>query len=643
MSYPLPEKWVQSYPPADTSGPNAADVILDDAVKALTARAVKTELPKDLQRKEKVLKELEQMFNAWVRDCALTEAGLEEVNGRPVEGRLETSGSWRLGIHEKDADIDLVCVAPRYCTLDLFFGRFAQTLAAHEHVTNFQAIPGAFVPIMTFELRNVDIDLLLAVLPHVNTVPKTFDILDDGVLADMEEKSRRSLNGPRDTLTVEKLVRTAGTRLLNPPDGDERYTHFLRTVRVVRLWAKRRCLYSNKMGYLGGVNFNIMTTMVVQMYPRKSPGALLVKFFEVLASWEKDPVPAGLDDRHAGVRWKHPVRLCGEQRGQSARLDDEVYPMGRFGPEKGDMPVVTPSYPAYNSTSNVNPWTLLVMNEELARAASIAKEAQRIAEAASSEGPGVKSATAAIAALLDDLVAPSDFFWRPDHNHFLALDVTCDLAQASNAAVAAARAAEADAEAAGAPPPFLWWWHGDKAIAAAGTGAGGAGDSDVVEALRARRAGVNLYGSFKNLTEAMVRNVISAAQYKHLGKYPMVRVHLHPKKFVGLPLDPAAAAAEAAAATAAAAAAAAAAEKVEAEAGVAAGVTEGEDAAAAAAAVAAKDETGNLTIFVSFVPDKERYASDKLEAGELVDRLEAQIKARFEKDHPGAASAMSIK
>ena len=205
-----------------------------------------------------------------MRGCA-REAGVEDVNGRAVEGRLETSGSWRLGIHEKDADIDLVCVAPRYCGLESFFGAFADTLKAKKEVTNFQAIPGAFVPIMTFDLREVNIDLLLAVLPHLNTVPRTLDILDDGLLSDMDEKSRRSLNGPRDTLTVEKLVRTAGSHLLHPPDGDRRYGHFLRTVRVVRLWAKRRGIYSNKMGYLGGVNFNIMCTMVVQMYPHKVP------------------------------------------------------------------------------------------------------------------------------------------------------------------------------------------------------------------------------------------------------------------------------------------------------------------------------------------------------------------------------------
>jgi poly(A) polymerase len=191
------------------------------------------------------------------------------------------TGSWRLGIHEEGADVDMVCVCPRFCSHDLFFGRFGATLKAHPHVTEFHPIPGAFVSILTFNLRDVEIDLLLAVLPHLSTVPGTFDILEDTVLPDMDEKSRRSLNGPRDTLTIEKLVRSAGSHLREPPDAGVRYVAFLSTVRVVRMWAKRRCLYSNKMGYLGGINFNILVAMIVQMYPRKGVGALLVRFFEV--------------------------------------------------------------------------------------------------------------------------------------------------------------------------------------------------------------------------------------------------------------------------------------------------------------------------------------------------------------------------
>lgn len=44
------------------------------------------------------------------------------------------------------------------------------------------------------------------------------------------------------------------------------YESFLPVVRCVRRWAKARGLYSNKMGYLGGVNFNIMVAFACQVW-----------------------------------------------------------------------------------------------------------------------------------------------------------------------------------------------------------------------------------------------------------------------------------------------------------------------------------------------------------------------------------------
>ena len=216
----LPSRWVQAYPPTDAAGPTAGDRVLDRALEEFTVRNVKREGERELGRKRKVLLELNKLHNEWVRECGELN-GISEVNGTPVVGKLETSGSWRFGIHEKDADIDLICIAPRFCTYDLFFSMFGEKLQNDERVTNFNAIPGAFVPIMTFDFRNVNIDLLLSVLPHANTVPSSLEILDDELLGGMAEPARRSVNGPRDTMVIQKLVRSAGSRLLDPPDASD--------------------------------------------------------------------------------------------------------------------------------------------------------------------------------------------------------------------------------------------------------------------------------------------------------------------------------------------------------------------------------------------------------------------------------------
>jgi hypothetical protein len=121
----------------------------------------------------------------------------------------------------------------------------------------------------------------------------------------------------------------------------------------------------------------------------------------VLARWERDYQPREAVDPHVGVRWKVPVRLCDEHKlGSTASLDEEVYPFTRYGVAKGDMPIVTPSYPAYNSAGNVNPWTLGVMNEELERGRQLGLAAEKLA----ASGVDAKGSLQALAQTLDLLV-----------------------------------------------------------------------------------------------------------------------------------------------------------------------------------------------------------------------------------------------
>jgi poly(A) polymerase Pap1 len=471
----LPAKWVQAYPPTDAAGPTAADRILDRALQDFTIRNVKKEDERELVRKRKVLLELNKLHNEWVRECGALN-GVTEMNGNPVVGKMETSGSWKLAIHEKDADIDLICIAPRFCTYELFFSLLGDKLRNDDRVTNFNAIPGAFVPIMTFDFRGVNIDLLLSVLPHASTVPYSLDILDDELLSGMSEPARRSVNGPRDTMVIRKLVRSAGSRLLEPPDADARYENFLKAVRCVRLWAKKRGIYSNKAGYLGGINFNILMTLVIQMFPQKSAGQLFMSFFKLYAAWAKDPAAHEENLAMRNVRWMDPVRLCAEQNMVNASLDQEVYPnMGKYGPKKGDMPIVTPSYPAYNSAGNVNTWSLAIMNEEFARGAQLASEIDRLADA-EARGEGTANLEQ-IAGLMDKLVEPSNFFWRPDYHHFLEVSIRHTATDEASAATE------------------------------------------------------QHFEDFKTLTEAMFRNVAVWPKWKNLGDFPVVRIHSLPKPF----------------------------------------------------------------------------------------------------------------
>ena len=101
------------------------------------------------------------------------------------------------------------------------------------------------------------------------------DVDDDMVLSGVDSVTEKSLNGPRVTNLIAALV--SGT--------ENRYQTFLTVVRLVRKWAKSRSLYSNKMGYWGGVNINIAVALCLQLYPNACPASLLQKFFLVFRSW----------------------------------------------------------------------------------------------------------------------------------------------------------------------------------------------------------------------------------------------------------------------------------------------------------------------------------------------------------------------
>ena len=307
-------------------------------------------------------------------------------NGRNL---MFTSGSFRLGVHEPGADIDSICVAPNMITREHFFGTsidrltgkvmkdpssLAERIRNHPDVTNFNAVESAAVPILTFDWEGVNIDLLFARLAS-STVPTDLDIDDDLVLDGVDSATEKSLNGPRVTNLIAAFV--SGTT--------ERYQNFLFVVRCVRKWAKARGLYSNKMGFWGGVNINIAVSLVIQLYPNASPGNLLRKFFLVFKSW----------------RWPNPVMLC---KPHDAELGLHVWSAFHAANARQVAPIITPAYPAMNSTLAVSRQTLQILHEEFCRGHAVVdriwKENLRSMEVSfNSDGE-----------MFAELFKPSDFF-----------------------------------------------------------------------------------------------------------------------------------------------------------------------------------------------------------------------------------------
>ena len=67
-----------------------------------------------------------------------------------VGGKVYTFGSYRLGVHNKGADIDTLCVAPRHILREDYFSSFLDLLRTREEVSELRAVPDAFVPVIKF-------------------------------------------------------------------------------------------------------------------------------------------------------------------------------------------------------------------------------------------------------------------------------------------------------------------------------------------------------------------------------------------------------------------------------------------------------------------------------------------------------------
>ena len=261
----------------------------------------------------------------------------------------------------------------------------AERIRRHPDVTNFVPVENAAVPILTFDWEGVNIDLLFARVT-APSVPPGIDIDDDAVLSGVDSATEKSLNGPRVTNLIAALA--SGTA--------ERYRTFLSVVRLVRKWAKNRGLYSNKMGYWGGVNINIAVCLVLQLYPNACPAGLLRRFFLVFKSW----------------RWPNPIMLT---RPHDAELGLPVWNSHQAATMRQVAPMITPAYPAMNSSLSISRRTLQILHEEFCRGHNIVDRLYRDYQ----RGDVLDPADVSSGEMWRELFEPSDFFIG--YPHYLSL------------------------------------------------------------------------------------------------------------------------------------------------------------------------------------------------------------------------------
>lgn len=374
-TYDSSDKYVPLLEPINLNPPSEKDKSLDATLKAFMDVNIVVETDAEMKRRNDILAEIRKIFREWVVHIATEVMHLPNEEAQDAGGELFISGSHRLGVKEPGADIDTVCVAPFFCEKEHFFSSLRDIFKNHPEVTDFSSVETAMVPVMSFDFAGVPIDFLFARL-STNRVPRGFNIdsiLDDSIMRNLDPETEKSLNGPRVTNMLSKLIGEAG------------YPNFLIVLRCIRLWAKKRGLYGNKFGYLGGINCNILVALICQLYPRGSPSHILCKFFLVYSMWE----------------WPKPVMLNRIQPNPPGAYR-EVWDKETHSTDV--MPIITPAYPAMNSSFSVSRATLDILTKEIERGKLITR---RIA------ATGGKN--------WDELFEPTDFFVR--YSYYLACNI----------------------------------------------------------------------------------------------------------------------------------------------------------------------------------------------------------------------------
>ncbi|XP_058732360.1 nuclear poly(A) polymerase 1-like isoform X2 [Vicia villosa] len=335
------QQWLGITESISLSGPTEFDVAKSNELEKYLQDAGLYENQEEAICREQVLGRLDQIVKIWVKTITRAK-GFNEQVVQEANAKIFTFGSYRLGVHGPGADIDVLCVGPRYATRDDdFFGELHKMLSKMPEVTELHPVPGAHVPVMGFKFNGVSMDLLYANL-SLWVIPEDLDLSQESILQNADEQSVRSLNGCRVTSQILNLV--------------PNFQNFRTTLRCMKLWAKRRGIYSNVAGFLGGINWALLVARICQLYPNALPNMLVSRFFRVYTQW----------------RWPNPVMLCEIREGSLGLKiwDPRIHPKDK----NHLMPIITPAYPCMNSSYNVSSSTLRIMTEEFQRGGEICED-----------------------------------------------------------------------------------------------------------------------------------------------------------------------------------------------------------------------------------------------------------------------------
>ena len=117
---------------------------------------------------------------------------------------------------------------------------------------------------------------------------------------------------------------------------------------MVKLWARKRGIYSNIYGYLGGISWAILVAQACISFPNYEVNKLFYIFFSLFDIW----------------KWPRPVILTSIDIPEFEDLNTEINVWNPYVNQEDFahvMPIITPNYPLFNTSVNVSKSTLKII------------------------------------------------------------------------------------------------------------------------------------------------------------------------------------------------------------------------------------------------------------------------------------------
>ncbi|URE31320.1 Poly(A) polymerase predicted RNA binding domain [Musa troglodytarum] len=161
--------------------------------------------PEEEMRRNTAIDQLKQIVLAWIKKVAWQRHLPKDVIA-DASATVLTYGSYGLGVHGPESDIDALCVGPYFVTLEEdFFIVLHSMLESQTEISEIHCVKSAKVPLMRFKFNGISIDFPYARLPAIS-VPEYVNVFDPSLLAQVDDTSWRSLSGVRANKRILQLV-----------------------------------------------------------------------------------------------------------------------------------------------------------------------------------------------------------------------------------------------------------------------------------------------------------------------------------------------------------------------------------------------------------------------------------------------------